>query len=126
MKLGFICSPHFQGSFNTLMELKSLPIKTLFKLRGINKIIKEKAEEHETLKNQILSKWAKKDESGKIIFVDGDKISFNPADGDLINKELKDLYDILIEIPEIPSSDLGDSIDSLNAKDISNLEFIVE
>jgi hypothetical protein len=126
MKLGAIVSQQFIASFTKLMDSTDLPVKTRFKLRGINKILKDKQEDFESLNNQIITKYAKKDESGKVIFVDGDRVTFNPEDMPALNKDSLELRNVEVEIPSVSCEELGSVIECLSSKDISLLEFIVE
>jgi hypothetical protein len=126
MKLGAVASQQFIASFSKLMDSTDIPVKTRFKLRGINKMIKDKQEDFESLNNQIITKYAKKDESGKVIFVDGDRVTFNSEDMPALNKNSMELRNVEVEIPQISCAELGDAIESLSSKDISLLEFIVE
>jgi hypothetical protein len=126
MKLGAVASQQFIASFSKLMDSTDIPVKTRFKLRGINKMIKDKQEDFESLNNQIITKYAKKDESGKVIFVDGDRVTFNSEDMPALNKDSMELRNVEVEIPQISCAELGDAIESLSSKDISLLEFIVE
>ena len=126
MKLGAIVSQQFIASFTKLMDSTDLPVKTRFKLRGINKIVRDKQEDFELLNNQIITKYAKKDESGKVIFVDGDRVTFRPEDLTALNKDSAELRNIEVDIPPVSCEELGGVIESLSSKDISLLEFIVE
>jgi hypothetical protein len=126
MKLGAVASQQFIASFSKLMDSTDIPVKTRFKLRGINKMIKDKQEDFESLNNQIITKYAKKDESGKVIFVDGDRVTFNSEDMPALNKDSMELRNVEVEIPQISCAELGDAIEYLSSKDISLLEFIVE
>jgi hypothetical protein len=126
MKLGVVVSQQFIASFSKLMESTELPVKTRFKLREINKLVKDKQEDFELLNNQIITKYARKDDAGKVVFVEDDKVTFSREDMPALNKDVKELRDIEVDVPALTCEELGAAIEILTSKDISVLEFIVE
>ena len=125
MKLGFVASPQFAASLNVLLESSDLPVKTMFKLRNIVKVVREKITEHDETRNQIVNKYARKDENGNLVYIENDKVSFPPEHTAAVNKALTDLYNIDVEFVTISVEELGD-FTGLKGKDFANLEFIVE
>lgn len=126
MKLGVLSSQQFNVSFSKLMESKDTPVRTRFKLRAVSKQVKEEQEKYEQIKNEIIKKYAKKDEDGNIIFIDNDKVTFEQEIIPSLNKEMADLHNIEVEMDSISVGDLGDAVEELSANDFTILEFIEE
>lgn len=124
MKLGMIASPQFLAAFERLLENKNIPIKTLFKLRGINKVVKEKSEEYKDLSTQIFQKYAKRNEEGLLELTDN-RVLIPQDNIELFKQAQKELNEIEIPLENIHSEELGPDL-VLPAKDFIILEFIVE
>jgi hypothetical protein len=66
MKLGLISNPKFQEALIKLTE-KEIPITLAFTLKGILKKVKEELEKYNSLKKELVEKYSKKDENGKVL-----------------------------------------------------------
>lgn len=133
MKLGLISSEQFAISFKRLMANK-LPIPTMFKLRGLVKKINEEAIKYDEMVNELLCRYAEKDEKGnpiKATIENGKKVTkLDLTKIEEYAKERMQLDSIEVEIPTIKLSELGtqQDLEKLNilGEDILTLEFIVE
>jgi len=125
LKLGHITSEPFNEAFNKLCNLKNLPPKAMFSLRGLKKKLDEENGKFQQVRADLIEEYAVKDADGNKV-VNGDSYTIkNPAE---FNKKFADLYSIEIEVPEISFGFLTDSGTTLDLTiaDLIQLEFIIE
>lgn len=83
-----------------ILSQKDLPFRLSYKVsKLLDKVEKDSQFYTEKLRN-IIQKYAKRDENGKIIF-EGENVKIEPASLAAAEKELADLNDIDIEDPNI-------------------------
>jgi hypothetical protein len=125
--LAKIVAPTFRKSLDKLSS-QELPIKAMFQLKGIVKILKEELTKWDELQLESAKKWATKDENGKPILEKSDgKTSYYKMDHENMLQfasEMGELSRVEIEIAEVKFSDLGSA--KLTTDDLVELEFLVE
>lgn len=125
MKLVKIASSQFSDSLKNLMKMPGVPAKTMFKIRGIAKIITEESEKYNELTQKIIEEFGERDESGNLVKVSGNNIKIQKDKIKDMDEKLKELSLIEVELPTVKFEDLGEKPE-LNSIDLFQLEFIVE
>lgn len=130
VQLKTILSEQFKSSMHALRWHKQLKASVAWKLLPVDKKITEAFESYDKMRIDICKKYAKKDENGepKTIPLGPNGLSqfeFEPANGKKLEKELADLMEEKLELPNpvVKIEDLGD-ID-LSLGDLSNLSGIM-
>lgn len=119
MKLSKLLDDNFNKAMKKLNE-QSLPLKTAFLLKGLNRQMQEELTKYEETRKEALTKYGEKDAEGNLLVTDNGQVTLKPETRDLFIKELNDLLNIEIEIMPISVVDLGDaklSVDDLVALD---------
>jgi len=129
MKLGKMTSTQFTESFKKLMEMK-LPVKTMFKLKKISKLVTEETQNYYDTMNSYLKEYAIKDEDGNpLVKQVGTQTMVNIVPGKIeeYNGKFKELNDVEIEFDGLTFSDFGsEETNTLTTMDLTVLEFITE
>lgn len=97
-----------------LFSTSQLPLKGAYKLNKIRKSVMKEAEFYSEKFQEIVDKYAKKDENGQVVFSeDGNQIMIKDGMIRECNEELKDLQELEIEIENYGLSleDLGENIE---------------
>ena len=97
-----------------LFSASQLPLKGAYKLNKIRKSVMKEAEFYSEKFQEIVDKYAKKDENGQVVFSeDGNQIMIKDGMIRECNEELKDLQELEIEIENYGLSleDLGENIE---------------
>ena len=127
LMLAKIVSLKFRKSVDKLAA-QELPIRAMFKLKGIVKQLREETTKWDELQLDAAKKWATKDESGNpILERDDGKTSYYKMEHENMIKfasEMGDLAKVEIEIAEVKISELGTV--KLTTDDLVELEFLVE
>ena len=92
----------------------SLPLKGAYKLNKIKKAVEKEGEFYTEKFQEIVEKYAKHDEDGKLVFSeDGSQILIKDGMVDECNKALEDLQDLEVEIDNcgLTLNDLGDDVE---------------
>lgn len=124
MKLGKLATTKFETSFAKLLRNK-IPVKVSFKLRGIAGVIKNEVEKYNETLNALIEEHALKNESGQILSENGG-IKLDPSQIKEYYLKVKELNNLLVEIPEISVNELGWENIDLVTEDYIELEFITE
>ena len=127
LMLAKIVSLKFRKSVDKLAA-QELPIRAMFKLKGIVKQLREETTKWDELQLDAAKKWATKDESGNpILERDDGKTSYYKMEHENMIKfasEMGELAKVEIEIAEVKISELGTV--KLTTDDLVELEFLVE
>lgn len=97
-----------------LFSASQLPLKGAYKLNKIRKSVMKEAEFYSEKFQEIVDKYAKKDENGQVVFSeDGNQIMIKDGMIRECNEELKDLQELEIEIENygLSLADLGENIE---------------
>lgn len=119
MKLAKLLDDGFNKAMKRLNE-QTLPLKTAFLLKGLNKQMQEELIKYEETRKEALTKYGEKDSKGNLLVSENGQVTLNPETRDSFIKELNDLLSVEIQITPISIVDLGDaklSVDDLIALD---------
>jgi len=126
MQLSKIVTPKFRKSLDRLSS-QELPIKAMFHLKGVVKILKEEINKWDELQLEAAKKWADKNEHGQAIIEknDGKTILYKMKHENMLQfaAELGELAKIEIDVPTINIADLGSSV-KLTTDDLIELDFL--
>ena len=92
----------------------SLPLKVAYKLNKLKKAVEAEGEFYSNKFQEIVDTYAKKDESGNIVFSDdGNQIMIKEGMVDECNQVLEDLQSLTVEIDNcnLTIDDFGDNIE---------------
>lgn len=92
----------------------NLPLKSAYKLNKIRKAIEKESDFYGEKFQEILDKYAQKDENGELVFSDnGDQILIKDDMIEECNKELSDLQNLEIQIENynLTIEDFGEDIE---------------
>jgi hypothetical protein len=130
MKLGKIATTQFHESFKKLMTQPKVPVRTVFKLKKISKVVTEETQSYQDTFNGFMKEYAVKDEEGapKTFQVGGQTlINIIPEKLKEYNSKITELNDVDVDLEEIKCTDLGTESElSLTPADFIALEFIAE
>jgi hypothetical protein len=113
MKLGQLSHPNFNSGLVKLTK-SNLPIKTAYKLKKLVEKHDQEIKKYEDLKRDLMVKYAKKNEEGKVAVDDKGNVSFDREEFNSYAQELNELHSIELEFSTIEESDLGNALDTLN------------
>ncbi len=122
MKLEKIVDKKFQKALNNLLQ-QNMPLKTAFKLRGLNKKVKEEVEKYEACRHAALNKYGRKTEDGRLEIV-GKAVQFESDGMDKFLRELGELGSVDVDVGHIDIADLGDDI-ALSVEDLEALDPVI-
>lgn len=132
MLLAKIVNPEFQASLEKLGR-QDIPIRGMYKMRGILKLLREEVTKFEELRNELAVRYADRNDDSKSPLVEkktdsvtGKDVLFYKMDKEKVfqfSAEVGQLVKVEVEVPEVSLKDLGDEI-KLNASDLLLLEFI--
>ena len=124
MLLKDIVNPEFTIAFSKLLTV-NLPVKTAFKLAGINKILQEEMAKYGQIRNRLLTQYGKKDSEGNLITEETSSGKVYSMDNkEKFDKEYEELINISVDLPKIALSEMGDI--ELSAQSLSVLLPILE
>lgn len=92
----------------------SLPLKVAYKLNKLKTAIANESEFYSNKFQEIVDKYAKKDENGEIVFNDdGSQIMIMDDKIDECNKELEDLQELKVEVDNqnLTIDDFGEDVE---------------
>ena len=92
----------------------TLPLKGAYKLNKIKKAVEKEGEFYTEKFQEIVDKYAKKDNDGNLVFSDdGNQIMIKDGMVDECNKALEDLQELEVEIDNfgLTLNDLGDDVE---------------
>ena len=92
----------------------NLPLKVAYKLNKLKTSITNESEFYSNKFQEIVDKFAKKDDNGNIVFSDdGEQIMIAEGKIDECNKELEDLQKLTVEIDNqnLTIDDFGDGVE---------------
>ena len=92
----------------------NLPLKVAYKLNKIRKAVEKEGDFYGEKFQEILDKYAKKDENGEFVFSeDGEQIMIKDGMVDDCNKELTELQELSVEIETygLTIDDFGEGIE---------------
>lgn len=122
MKLEKIVDKKFQKALNNLLQ-QNVPLKTAFKLRGLNNRVKEEIEKYEHCRHSALNKYGRKDANGKLEIV-GKAVQFETDGMDKFLRELGELGSVDVDVGHINIADLGDDV-ALSVEDLEALDPVI-
>ena len=99
---------------NGLFSEKNLPLKAAYKLNKIRKAVEKEGEFYGEKFQEILDKYAKKDENGELVFSeDGEQIMIQDGMVEECNKELTNLQELEVQIENygLTIDDFGEDIE---------------
>ena len=99
-----------EGVFNEM----NLPLKAAYKLNKIRKAVEKEGDFYAEKFQEILDKYAKKDEEGNLVFSeDGNQIMIKDDSIEECNKELSDLQSLEVQIENygLTIEDFGEDIE---------------
>ena len=99
-----------EGVFNEM----NLPLKAAYKLNKIRKAVEKEGDFYAEKFQEILDKYAKKDEEGNLVFSeDGSQIMIKDDSIEECNKELSDLQSLEVQIENygLTIEDFGEDIE---------------
>ena len=91
-----------------------LPLKVAYKLNKLKKAVEVEGEFYATKFQEIVDKYAKKDENGNLVFSDdGSQIMIQDGMNEECNKVLEDLQALVVEVDNcnLTIDDFGDNIE---------------
>ena len=98
----------------TALSTLSLPIKVSFKIHRALKIVESGTQYFYTKRNEIVQKYAERDESGEVVMVNADSVKIKEGLIEECNNELVDL----LSVTEIVPPHLLFTIDELGEGDL--------
>ena len=117
-------SKKFKDALGKLL-VGDLPLRTAFRLKGMNKMVVGEAEKYEAVRQDLLNKFGKKGDDGKLAVDATNNVQFEAEGIRAFMQALQELSDTDIDIPTLKIDDLGDKIE-LSAEDLIVLDgFIV-
>lgn len=127
-KLGNLISQHFANSYRDLRYDKEIGVTVAYRLLPIEKKLTASLSDFEKIRNEIYRKYARKNEKGDpIIKMDarGESVDVDPSNADAVKKELDELFDQDVHLPDpvVKVSEVANC--KLNLNDLSNLVGIV-
>lgn len=99
---------------------QALPVKLAFKLRGIVKKIAEETDKYDTVRKDLIEKYGKKDENGKLLVAE-DQVQFDQDGMKGFVSEINELLTVDVELATINIGDLSEAV-SLSTEDLIVLE----
>jgi hypothetical protein len=123
MKLVKLTNERFHIAFTKLIG-QPVPLRTAFKLKGINAKIQEELRKFEECRQSAITKYGKKDAHGKLIIRDDNTVTFEHEQLQAFTAELNDLNETDIELASIKFDELGEKA-LLSADDLDALDGIV-
>jgi len=128
MLLSKIVSPPFRKSVDRL-SAQELPIRAMFKLRGLVKQLREEMSKWDELQSELAKKWATKDEAGNPVIERSEGLTsyYKMATENMLQfaAEMGELARMEIELATIDVTELGGNI-KLTVDDLVELEFIID
>lgn len=121
MKLGQLSEPTFVSGLKKLVKL-SLPIKTSYKLKKFVEKYEREVQNYDKLKNELVQKYAKRDETGNVVVTPENNVSFEREEFVKYATELNELNKIDVETYTINDSELGDSAPNFTTEELFALE----
>lgn len=110
MKLEKLINSEFQRALGEL-GTKSLPPAIAFRFRGIIKKVQEELTKFEEVRKAGLEELAEKDEDGKIKTDKEGLVVFPGKNKEEMQKRLKELCEVEVEIPTVKLSELGSKVE---------------
>lgn len=98
----------------TALSTLSLPIKVSFKIHRVLKIVESSTQYFYAKRNEIVQKYAERDESGEVVMVNADSVKIKEGLIEECNNELVDL----LSVTEIVPPHLLFTIDELGEGDL--------
>lgn len=123
MKLARLADPQFHAALDKL-ALEQLPIKTTFRLKGIIKVIREEHAKYEEVRQAALNKYGKKLEDGSLEMGENGAVKFEGENLAGFVKEINELANEEVSIPQLSVSDLGDKL-TMSFQELEMLEGII-
>lgn len=102
---------------------EQLPLKTAFKLKGINKLIKDEFAKYDEVRKEALQKHGLKNEDGSLKTDEKNNVKFDQDGMKGFIEELNELSNMEVEIPTISLSELGSV--NLTAAQLEALDGVV-
>jgi len=121
MKLGTIIDSRFHEALNKLSQ-QSLPLRTVFKLKGIIKSVQSEYAKYEEVRQSALQKYGLKNEDGSLKMNDSKNVQFDEEGLKAFAAELNDLTSLDVELPSVKLSELGSANVSLTMAEVQLLD----
>jgi hypothetical protein len=122
LSLATLTSEAFREAFKKLIEAE-LPIQAAYKCTAIAREIDTHVKDYSTVRNKTLSKYAKKDESGKLVLENGSPV-FEQDKLLEFRREMAELNACMVEISTISIQECGDKAE-IKAAEIMALEGVI-
>jgi len=106
------------------LNAQTLPLKTAFALKGIQKKMQEELVKYEECRKEALQKYGKKDEAGNLVLGENNSVTFDDEQRMEFIKELNELVNIEIEVGKISVDALGDA--KISVEELMSLDGLVE
>ena len=122
--LSKMTTQEFIATLQRVARYPAVPEDTLWKLLGIRKKIDAEIGSFITKRSNLVSKYAAKDESGNLVFLENGNVKINNSDK--FNKESSELDTLAAEIEPVKISEFGPAAPNICMEDLYQLEFIVK
>ena len=116
-----------RGSIN-LFGNTNIPLKGAYKINKIKKNLEKEVDFYGTKMQEIIDKYAKKDENGELVFSeDGSQIQIQEEKIDECNQALEELQNLEVDIEtyNLKIEDLGDNLEC-TPDDLGALMFFMD
>lgn len=123
MKLGTLIDNRFHEALNKLSQ-QSLPLKTVFKLKGISKAVRDEYAKYEEVRQEALKKHGLKNEDGSLKLNENNQVQFDSEGMKAFALEIQELAAIDVTLPSVKLSELGDSV-NLTLTEVNLLDGVI-
>ena len=124
MKLAQLTDPKYKEILEKMMKLE-LPITTAYKLKDVIKKSNEELAKYEEFRNELVKKYADRDEAGEFKIDADNKINVSAENMQLFLKDLQDLLTQEVSVGELKLSQLGEKA-MLSAEDLFKLDGLIK
>lgn len=123
MKLARLTDARLHAALRKLSSAQ-VPLRVAFKLKGLQAKVDEELKKFDTVRQEALEKFGKKDADGKVVVKPDGTVEF---EGDSLKEfaaQLNELGQTDIEVPTIKVDEIGDKV-VLSADELMLLEGVV-
>jgi virulence-associated protein VapD len=107
MKLSTLIDNRFHTALNKLSQ-QTLPLRTVFKLKGISKVVRDEYAKYEEVRQEALKKHGLKNEDGSLQLNETNNVKFDDAGMKAFAAEIQELTAMDVTLPSVKVSELGD------------------
>ena len=123
MKLARLIDERLHAALGKLSG-ESLPLKTLFKLKGIIKTAREEYSKYEEVRREALQRHGDKAEDGSLKTNEQNNVQFSEEGMKAFIAEINELANMEVELPTLTVAELGDKV-QLTFEELESLEGII-